>query len=132
LPEVKCGGRIYLCNKILVQQTAESFFFFYFIGPVHIGFVMNAAGADVHYPLNKVALIAYSPPFASVPTGMSSSIVTVQIIFQFSDRCICISPTLVCLLIVLVITFYCFSGFRLLKVTLLLLQSLLNLLSIVL
>jgi len=93
---------------------------------------MNAAGADVHYPLNKVAPIAYSTPFASVSTGMSSSIVTVQIIFQFSDRCVCISPTLVCLLIVLVITFYCFSGFRLLKVTLLLLQSLLNLLSIVL
>lgn len=41
---------------------------------------MNTAGTDVHYPPNKVALIAYSAPFASVSTGMSNSIVIVQII----------------------------------------------------
>lgn len=111
-----------------MQQTV----FFFYSGPVHIGFVMNAAGVDVHYPLNKVALIAYSAPFASVSTGMSSSIITVQIIFLFIWPLLLNFPFLVCLFIVPVIKFCCFPAFRLLQVTLLLLQSLFILLSFVL
>jgi hypothetical protein len=93
---------------------------------------MNAAGADVHYPFNKVALIAYSVPFASVSTGMSSSIVIVQIIFPFIWPLHLYFPFLVRLLIVSVIKFCCFPAFRLLEVTLLLLQSLFILLPFVL
>jgi hypothetical protein len=84
---------------------------------------MNAAGADVHYPHNKVALIAYSATFSFVSTDMSSSIVIAQIVFPLIWPLY--FPFLECLLIVSLIKFCCFSAFRLLNVTLLLLQSLL-------
>lgn len=122
-------GFIYII-KFLCSKQLEVFF--YCSGPVHIGFVMNAAGADAHYPLNKVALIAYSAPFASVSTVMSSSIVVVHIIFPFIWPLHLYFPFLLCLFFVPVIKFCCFPTFRLLKATLLLLQSLFILLSFVL